>query len=256
LTASINALTGEIGINLFSTSPLTTPDGGSLVTIAFHVKPTAPAGPTSIHLAADVNPSGNRVIRTSLNDAQGGLVLHGVPTNPGNDVGGDERVTFLDEEPSGTPSGIAAERVTTAASLENPGVPNGNPVNWDVSETSVLDQSFQALHGSPLSTGALLPLPSRIDAAFASLLESVPVIPTVAVPDVSAFVLKLDESCDVPEWLPGLAWPLLDRRMLDRAADTQTLAESGNSSSAGGFSWEPDPVLGEAVEGLRNEQVP
>jgi hypothetical protein len=77
LTSSINPVTGDIGINLYSLTPLSTPDGGSLVTITFHVEPTAPSGATAIQLAEAVNPSGDQVIRTGLDD--GGRDLGGLP---------------------------------------------------------------------------------------------------------------------------------------------------------------------------------
>ena len=57
LQAVVDQATGQIGITLFSATPITSSAGGSLVTITFHVRPGA-AGTTPINLAASVNPTG------------------------------------------------------------------------------------------------------------------------------------------------------------------------------------------------------
>jgi hypothetical protein len=75
LTAAVNAQTGEIGIDIFSTVPIQTTVGGSLVTIAMHVRDTAPVGATDLMLVNQVNPSGHRLFTTMVADNQGAFVL-------------------------------------------------------------------------------------------------------------------------------------------------------------------------------------
>jgi hypothetical protein len=74
---------GQLGIILFSPTPICSSDGGSLVTIDFHVQPGADAAP-SIELVAAVNPGERGMIPTALDDIQGPLTLH-----PAADVGTD-----------------------------------------------------------------------------------------------------------------------------------------------------------------------
>jgi hypothetical protein len=76
LAATINPVTGEIGVNLFGASPITSTAGGTLVTIDLHVLASAPLGATAIALVPEVSPGGLRVYRTSVADSQGALQLH------------------------------------------------------------------------------------------------------------------------------------------------------------------------------------
>jgi hypothetical protein len=76
LRTAINAQTGEIGIDLFSVTPIQTTAGGSLVTITLHVRDTAPAGSTGLSIVSQVNPTGHRVYSTEAADTQGAFVLH------------------------------------------------------------------------------------------------------------------------------------------------------------------------------------
>jgi sugar lactone lactonase YvrE len=76
LQSEVNAATGQIGITLFSVTPIPTSVGGSLVTMDFHLQPAGPgAAETAIQLVDAVNPTGRRVIRTALDDNQGVLRL-------------------------------------------------------------------------------------------------------------------------------------------------------------------------------------
>ena len=90
LTTSINAQTGEIGIDLFSTTPIDSQAGGSLVTIEMHVdrgpwtvdrvEGAVGSGPMfsqpAFALVNQVNPTGRQVFTTEAADAQGAFVLH------------------------------------------------------------------------------------------------------------------------------------------------------------------------------------
>jgi hypothetical protein len=71
----IDSASGQMGIVLFSGTPISTSDGGSLVTIDFHVQPGALAAP-AVQLVATVNPGGHGEIHTALDDVQGPLTLH------------------------------------------------------------------------------------------------------------------------------------------------------------------------------------
>jgi hypothetical protein len=76
LSTTINPLTGQIAIALSSTVPITQPIGGSLVTIDMHAvgriaNPNAPP----IFLVASVNPTGQQLVPTELEDEQGTFTL-------------------------------------------------------------------------------------------------------------------------------------------------------------------------------------
>jgi hypothetical protein len=83
LTSVVNPLTGQIGIDLYSTSPIQSAAGGSLVTLALHVREGAPAGTTALSLVPQVSPTGNHVYDTEVADAQGAFVLHSYSTAAG-----------------------------------------------------------------------------------------------------------------------------------------------------------------------------
>jgi hypothetical protein len=261
LTSSINPVTGEIGINLYSTTPLTTTAGGSLVTIAFHVKPTVPAGMTPIHLAAEVNPSGRQLIRTSLDDAQGGLTLHPVPTSAATDAGMDGLVNLVDEAPARSAPRLA----DPVGLLGNPGVSSSDSLtdspasNAVPPEPSALDQFFQGLASRSFAEPLVRTSLERLDAALASLLE------TAALPSASA-VLPLPSERDLdpmrgaPEWLPDLARALLDRtpgsRPSDGAAADVPLAVEEDAKVADVFGWEDAATWGAAAHSLGDDPAP
>ncbi len=91
VTTMVNAQTGEIGIDIFSNSPIQTTAGGSLVTITTHVLDTALAGQTALMLVNQVNPTGQRLFRTEVADTNGALVLE---LNSGKvSVGGGQLTT-------------------------------------------------------------------------------------------------------------------------------------------------------------------
>ncbi len=73
LVAAINPETGEIGISLFSTTPVQSAAGGSLVTITLQVKDTAAIGQVGLSLVDEVDPTGLHVFRTGLVDGLGAL---------------------------------------------------------------------------------------------------------------------------------------------------------------------------------------
>ncbi len=92
LTAAVNQSTGEIGIELFSNTPIATTAAGSLVTIALHVRDTAPTGPAFVELVDQVNPTGSRSFRTQAEDVQGAFVLHTATSMDSWVIGNEQRV--------------------------------------------------------------------------------------------------------------------------------------------------------------------
>ncbi len=76
LEVAINPQTGEIGITLFSTTPIQSTQGGSLVTITLQaVGSEASSGLsfTPLSLVNQVDPTGRRAYQTGLADSQGAL---------------------------------------------------------------------------------------------------------------------------------------------------------------------------------------
>ena len=75
LQATVDARSGQIAIILFSATPLSTDEAGSLVTIDFHVQPGVTTVTTPVELVAAVDPNGKGVMQTALADDQGLLTL-------------------------------------------------------------------------------------------------------------------------------------------------------------------------------------
>ena len=77
LGVAINPETGEIGITLFSTTPIQSTAGGSLVTITLHSdRARQEWASRRLSLVDEVDPTGLRVYQTGLADSQGALVMH------------------------------------------------------------------------------------------------------------------------------------------------------------------------------------
>ena len=74
LESVVDQATGQIGIDLYSTTAITATQSGSLVNIAFHVKPGATVPATAVHLVAAASPDGEP-FTTRVDDAQGQFVL-------------------------------------------------------------------------------------------------------------------------------------------------------------------------------------
>jgi regulation of enolase protein 1 (concanavalin A-like superfamily) len=84
LTSAVDARTGQIGITLWSLTPISSNLAGNLVTINFHAQPGAAAGTSSIQLAASVNPNGQGAYVTNVADSNGALILGVALTNLSN----------------------------------------------------------------------------------------------------------------------------------------------------------------------------
>ncbi len=74
LLSNVDHLTGQIGIQLYSTTPITATQAGSLLNIAFHLRPGATVPVATVQLVGTVTPN-NRWFGTGLADAQGAMIL-------------------------------------------------------------------------------------------------------------------------------------------------------------------------------------
>jgi hypothetical protein len=74
LVSEVDQTTGQIGIDLYSTTAISVTQAGSLVNIAFHVVPGTSVPTTAVRLVHSVTPSG-RYFSTEVADDQGQYVL-------------------------------------------------------------------------------------------------------------------------------------------------------------------------------------
>ena len=74
LSAVVDAATGQIGIQLYSLTAITSAKAGSLVNITFHVVPGATVPATAVQLVDAVTPHGQS-FGTVLADAQAAMIL-------------------------------------------------------------------------------------------------------------------------------------------------------------------------------------
>ena len=74
ISSVVDQTTGQIGIQLYSATPITVTEAGSLVKIAFHVAPSVTVQATAVQLVNAATPYG-QWFGTSLADSQGGLIL-------------------------------------------------------------------------------------------------------------------------------------------------------------------------------------
>jgi len=121
---TIDQATGQIGIVLSSSTPVSAPIGGSLVTIDFHPvepsggrQPPGYSGQAQFALVASVTPNG-QYIPTELKDTQGAFTLTPAPTNSFDPR--IDGVIFLTALPATAPvnsSLITDARASTASSM-------------------------------------------------------------------------------------------------------------------------------------------
>ena len=86
LQSVVDAATGQIGVTIWSSTPISSSAAGSLVTIDFHQSGLVAAGTTTIDLVSSVDPKGLSanglgVIHTQVDDAHGPYTLTPAPTN-------------------------------------------------------------------------------------------------------------------------------------------------------------------------------
>jgi hypothetical protein len=156
LQTVVNAQTGLIGVELFSNTPIQSTAGGSLITIAMHVRATAPAETMGLNLVPYADPTGGlRVYQTQVSDAQGAFVLQvrqttvdsalGVPglgtSGNGPLAAGGNELPALSGEESANESG---SDVTQTSNL-----PRSAPLPISALALDVVDQVFGAWMQSP-----------------------------------------------------------------------------------------------------------
>jgi hypothetical protein len=90
-SATLFSATGQIGIEIFGTQPITAAQAGSLVNITFHVRPGAALPATAVQLADEVSPSGQRFV-TQVDDEVGQYVLGRGPESLTVPIGGHNAV--------------------------------------------------------------------------------------------------------------------------------------------------------------------
>ena len=100
LNAQVNAQTGQIGIELFSTTPIQSSAGGSLVTIAMHVLSTALAGTTAFKWCPMWIRRWRHAYQTQVSDVLGDYVLHPAGTPAGTEPGQPGLVTVAGQAPT------------------------------------------------------------------------------------------------------------------------------------------------------------
>ena len=81
LDSTVDAATGQVGVTIWSATPITSSAAGSLVTIVFHRTAIAASGTTTIDLVKSVNPGGSGVIYTQVDDVQGPYTLTPAPSD-------------------------------------------------------------------------------------------------------------------------------------------------------------------------------
>jgi hypothetical protein len=74
LESVVDQMTGQIAIDLYSTTPITEAEAGSLVNITFHLLPEADTPATVVQLASSVRPDGHWFV-TEVADGEGQFVL-------------------------------------------------------------------------------------------------------------------------------------------------------------------------------------
>ena len=79
LDSTVDAAAGQIGLTIWSATPITSSAAGSLVTIVFHRAAEA-AGTTTIDLVGAVDPAGSIPLQTQVDDIQGPYTLSPAPS--------------------------------------------------------------------------------------------------------------------------------------------------------------------------------
>jgi hypothetical protein len=81
LESTLDAASGQIGVTIWSATPIASSAAGSLVTIVFHRTAMAASGTTSIDLVNSADPDGSGVIFTQVDDVQGPYTLTPAPSD-------------------------------------------------------------------------------------------------------------------------------------------------------------------------------
>jgi hypothetical protein len=140
LKTEVNSQTGLIGVELFSSTPIQTTAGGSLVTISMHVRDTAAPGTTALTLVPYVDPTGGmNVYETQVSDGQGSFVLHPAQTDAGIEPGTPGLLTIAAPAPSVSPF---VDFQLTASSAAVGQIAQQAPTNASASPLAMVEQVF------------------------------------------------------------------------------------------------------------------
>jgi hypothetical protein len=226
LQTEVNSETGLIGIELYSSAPIQSTSGGSLVTIALHPRgqpaPAMPASSTAgpaVTIVPYVDPAGSsRVYQTSVSDAAGGFVIEVVnaPPMPGNAIAPE--VSLAAVTALGLPSANSVADITGAIAEINP----------STLPSSVVEQVFSALEMSVQAGGTALQ-PS------AMLLQELNDPATETIRDQSSAMPALAGSLKLWDGWPaylGQATPGLLLAVPDGSQAVNALADDGDELSA------------------------
>jgi hypothetical protein len=144
LQAQVNEATGQIGVWICSNTAIESNLGGSLVTIAMHVRDNAPAGATGLSIVPWVNPTdGVRSYQTSVGDAQSSFLLHRVVTASGAEPGAPGFVMIASSLPLGGGSFSSATVPATGPSVLE--VASANPAASNALAMAVVEHLFLGL---------------------------------------------------------------------------------------------------------------
>jgi hypothetical protein len=136
--AEVNSQLGLIGIEFDSNAPIQSSAGGSLVTIAMHVRDAVSAGTAVLTIVPCVDPAGGpRLYQTSLQSAEGELMLNPAETGTGAAPGAPGIVTIA-------PQALVVSSLVTAGQSE--GAKNA---------LNSFDSQFPAVPGKLLATSSL-----------------------------------------------------------------------------------------------------
>jgi hypothetical protein len=146
LTSTVDALTGQIGVTLYSLTPIRANLAGSLAIIDFHAQPGATVGINSIQLAASVNPNGQGWYLTNVADTNGAMILGMVPGSPAG-LSLERTMVVLSAPP---PEEVRPAAAIIAAAVEPNAVGNTLPVG-QVSEERVVASDSAAQSASSMA---------------------------------------------------------------------------------------------------------
>jgi hypothetical protein len=120
LQTVVDPTTGELGITLSSVTPIASTASGSLVTITLQETATATPGLTPIALVASVDPNGEGVISTMLDDNQGPWTLTPAPSNSSVVLGLESLVVLSATNPARREDSSPPERLAAAVWEQRP----------------------------------------------------------------------------------------------------------------------------------------
>jgi hypothetical protein len=140
LQSVVDPAAGQIGVTIWSVTPITSSTAGSLVTIVFHRSDLAATGTTTIDLVPSVDPDGSGMIYTQVADAQGPLTLTPAPTD-GYDPQIDGLVTLAGVEVGATGFASAAGATGPASAAGATGLASAAGATGSASAAGAADAS-------------------------------------------------------------------------------------------------------------------